>query len=234
MHKAVLAGLFSVAMALCGSISGLVYPSAAAAQGLPSEGIDYLELPTPQATDGSGKIDVIEFFWYGCPHCYSLEPVIRPWINSLPPDTQFRRIPAVFNDGWAVAARVYYTFEAMGITERMHQPFFDAIHRERLNIVAVKDKTPVLNDPALAEWLAKQGVDAEKFMSIYRSFGIESLVRRAAQLTQAYGIDGVPAMGVQGRYIVSATMSGQRETMLAVTDFLINESRKRPGTDRKY
>jgi thiol:disulfide interchange protein DsbA len=225
MYKALFAGAFSLMIAL----AGLMFSPTAPAQGTPSEGIDYLALKHPQTVEASGKIEVIEFFWYGCPHCYNLEPVIQPWIKSLPADTQFRRVPAVFNEGWAVAARLYYTFESLGLTERLHKPFFDAIHRERLNIVAVKDKTPVLNEPAVADWLKKQGVDTDKFMSVYRSFGVESSVRRAAQMTQSYGIDGVPTMGVQGLYIVSATMSGERDTMLAVTDYLINETRKKPA-----
>ncbi len=225
MYQRLIAAVFSLAIAF----GGLTMARDAQAQGKPSEGIDYLALKNPQPIDPSGKIDVIEFFWYGCPHCYSLEPVIQPWIRTLPPDTRFRRVPAVFNEAWAVAARVFYTFESMGITERVHKPFFDAIHRDRLNIVAVKDKTPVLNEPALVEWLKNQGVDADRFMSIYRSFGVEASVRGAAQMTQAYALDGVPAIGVQGRYIVSATMSGERATMLSVTDYLINESRKQPA-----
>ena len=164
-----------------------------------------------------GKIEVVEFFWYGCPHCYSLEPLLEKWVARLPKDVQFRRIPAVFNDNWARDAAVFYSFEALGVLERLHRPYFDAIHRDGLN---TRDRA------AFDGWLKKQGVDVKRFEAAYQSFGVQSKVRRAMQLSVAYGIDGTPAMAVQGRYRISAEQGQTHEGMLAIADYLISLERK--------
>lgn len=190
----------------------------ALAQAQPAPGVDYQELSTAQATDAPGKIEVIEFFWYGCPHCYNFEPVLDPWIKKLPKDTQFRRVPAIFSDDWAKGARVFYALEAIGEEQRLHKPLFDAVHQgQNLNVA---------NEAALKEWLGKQGVDTKKFAAAYGSFSVESKVKRAAQLTQAYKIDGVPSMAVNGKYVVSASAANSRERLLAVADYLIDRLRK--------
>jgi len=207
---------------LFGMMIALAMQTPARAQAKSPGGADYVTLKTPQSTEAPGKIEVIEFFWYGCPHCYSLEPALAPWVKALPADVQFRRVPGIFDASWAVSARVYYAFEALGLTEKLHKPLFDAIHRDKLNIVIAKDRTPVLNEPLLREWLKKQGVDAEKFMGMYNSFGVDANVKRASQLTRAYGLEGVPAIAVQGRHVVPA---GNR--ILGIADTLIAEERKK-------
>lgn len=200
-------------------VTGLVMLFAAwSVQAQPAAGIDYQELSAQQPSDTPGKIEVIEFFWYGCPHCYAFEPVLQPWLQKLPKDTQFRRIPAIFNESWEKAARVYYALEVMGEGQRLHRPFFDAIH--------AGGRLDPANEAAVTEWLGKQGVDTKKFAAAYRSFAVEGKVKRAAQLTQAYKIDGVPSMAVNGKYTVSAAATASRETLLAVTDYLIEQSRK--------
>jgi thiol:disulfide interchange protein DsbA len=186
------------------------------AQRAPEEGMDYFVLNPPQATESPGKIEVTEFFWYRCPHCYALEPQLASWLKQLPKDAQFKRVPAVFNDDWAVDARIFYTLEALGQEERLHKALFDAIHQQG----GVRLKGEAYAKWA-AEWLAKQGVDAKKYDEAFRSFSVSSKVRRASQLTAAYKFDGVPAIAVQGRYIVNAS-----STMLSVTDYLIAQSRK--------
>lgn len=186
-----------------------------------AQATDFVTLKVAQSPESPGKIEVIEFFWYGCPHCYSLEPSLAPWIKALPADVQFRRVPGIFDASWAVAARVYYAFDAMGATEKLHKPFFDAIHRDKLNIVITKDRAPVLNEPTMRDWLKKQGADGEKFMGMYNSFGVDASVKRAMQLTRAYGLDGVPAIAVQGRYVVPASAR-----ILPIADSLIAEARK--------
>jgi protein dithiol oxidoreductase (disulfide-forming) len=186
------------------------------AQRLPEEGMDYNELRPPQATESPGKIEVIEFFWYRCPHCYALEPQLASWLKQLPKDAQFRRIPAVFSDEWAIDARIFYTLETMGQEERVHKALFDAIHQQG----GVKLKGEAYAKWA-ADWLSRQGVDARKYDETFRSFTVSTKVRRASQMTAAYKFDGVPAMAVQGRYIVNASNS-----MLAVTDYLIGQVRK--------
>ena len=190
-------------------------PLIALAQGAKPQ---YTELNPPQPTDTDGKkVDVVEFFWYGCPHCYNLEPLLETWTKKLPPDVQFRRIPAVFNERWGHDAAIYYTFEALGVLDKLHRPFFDAIHREHLRT----------DDPqAMTEWLSRQGVDPKKFFDTMKSFGVQSKTRRAAQLSVAYKIDGTPAMAVQGRYTVSADQGGSREGMLDTVSYLVNMVRK--------
>jgi thiol:disulfide interchange protein DsbA len=178
----------------------------------------YTELKPPQPIDTDGKkIDVVEFFWYGCPHCYNLEPLLETWVKKLPPDAQFRRVPAVFNDRWALDAAIFYTFEALGVLDKLHRPFFDAIHRDHLRSE---------NQAAMSEWLTKNGVDPKKFYETFKSFGVQSKTKRAIQLTTAYKIDGTPAMAVQGRYTVSAEQGGSREGMLDTTSYLIDLVRK--------
>jgi thiol:disulfide interchange protein DsbA len=191
--------------------SGLAQPR------LPAPGVDYAELKPPQPVEGDGKIQVTEFFWYGCPHCYALQPFLEKWIPRLPADVRFRRVPAVLNEGWAREAAVFYAFEALGVVERLHRPFFDAIHVERLNT----------RDPAtLAAWLRQHDVDPKKYEDAFKSFGVQSKVRRAAQLSAAYRIDGTPALAVQGRYTVSAEQGRTQQGMLATVDYLIGVARK--------
>lgn len=177
----------------------------------------YTELKPPQQTENAGKVDVIEFFWYGCIHCYNLEPALESWLKTLPSDAQFRRVPAVFNQRWAHDAAIFYSFEALGVLEKLHRPFFDAIHRDRLRTDDAK---------ALAEWLKGQGVDPQKFNEVMKSFAVQSKTRRATLMTAAYKIDGTPAMAVDGRYTVSAEQGGSREGMLQTVSHLIETARK--------
>jgi thiol:disulfide interchange protein DsbA len=171
------------------------------------------ELKPALAVESEGKIEVLEFFWYGCIHCYNLEPHIENWLKKLPPDTQFRRVPAVFNQRWALDAAIFYTLEALGVLDKLHKPLFDAIHKGNL-------RTDDQN--AFTAWLQKNGVDSKKFMDTMKSFGVQSKTKRATQLTAAYKIDGTPAMAVHGRYMVSADIPG----MLNTVDQLVNEVRK--------
>jgi thiol:disulfide interchange protein DsbA len=182
-----------------------------------AQGPGYGELKPPQPVESGGRIEVLEFFWYGCPHCYSLEPVIEAWSRRLPSDVQFRRVPAVFNDRWALDAVIFYTLDSLGLLEKLHRPLFDAIHRDRLRTD---------NKAARDEWLAKNGVDVKKFDENFKSFGVQSKVKRAAQQTVAYKIDGTPAMAVQGRYTVSAEQGGSQQGMLQTVDRLVDMARK--------
>ena len=191
-----------------------IAPGLALAQGRYAYG----ELKPAQPVEAQGKIEVIEFFWYGCPHCYNLEPFIESWLKKLPPDAQFRRVPAVFNERWGHDAAIFYTFEALGVLDKLHRPFFDAIHRDRLRT----------DDPrALAEWLEKNGVEPRKFNETMKSFGVQSKLLRATHLSRAYDIDGTPAMAVQGRYTVSTEQGRSREGMLETVDYLVDMVRKK-------
>jgi protein dithiol oxidoreductase (disulfide-forming) len=190
----------------------LALPLAASAQQ-----IQYGELNPPQPVENASKIEVIEFFWYGCPHCYSLEPYIETWLKKLPPDVEFRRVPAVFNSRWGHDAAIFYTLEAMGVLEKLHRPLFDAIHKSSLRTD---------NEAAFGEWLQKNGVDPKKFTDTMKSFGVQSKLRRATQQTVAYKIDGTPAMAVAGRYTVSAEQGRTQQGMLHAVDGLVALARK--------
>ena len=196
---------------------GLAPLTALRAQTTPESGFDYTVLKPEQPVETKGKVEVIEFFWYGCPHCYALEPALESWVKKLPADAEFRRVPAVLSQGWVPHAQAYYAFEALGALPKLHRPFFDAIHRDRLNIG---------NQEAFNQFLEKNGVEPAKFLEAVKSFGVQSKVRRAAQVSTAYRIDGVPALAVQGRYTVSAEQGKTREGMLATADHLIGVARK--------
>jgi thiol:disulfide interchange protein DsbA len=188
-------------------------PLAAAAQ--PQFAYSEVKPPIPVETDG--KIEVVEFFWYGCIHCYNLEPAVEKWEKTLPKDVQFRRVPAVFNDRWAIDASIFYTLEAMGLLDRLHRPLFDAIHRERLRTD---------NQKEVMDWLQKQGVEPKKFTETMKSFGVQSKMRRAAQLTALYKIDGTPAMAVNGRYTVSTEQGRSQNGMFETVNYLVDTIRK--------
>ena len=200
-------------------IAGLVLAFAANAQRSPTEGVDYVELKPPQSTETSGKVEVIEFFWYRCPHCHSIEPDLEPWVKHLARDVQFRRVPGILNDDWAIDARIFYTLETLGELDRLHRPLFDAIHQQG----GVRLRGDAFAKWA-ADWLAKQKVDMAKYDAAFRSFTVESRLRRATQMSRAYRLDGVPTLAVQGRYLVIPSTS--RKGMLATADFLIGEARK--------
>jgi thiol:disulfide interchange protein DsbA len=204
---------------LLSALSGLLIFVATSSQAAPVEGTDYIELNPPQAVDNPGKVEVIEFFWYRCPHCYALEPDLESWVKRLPSDVQFKRVPGILNDDWGVDARIFYALEAIGEVDRLHRPLFNAIHQGggvRLRGDAFAKW--------VADWLAKQKVDMAKYDAALHSFSVESKLRRAAQMARSYRLDGVPGISVQGRYLVLASTS--QKAMLATTDSLIGEARK--------
>lgn len=192
----------------------------AAAQA-PAQG--YTELKEPLPTSANGRIEVVEFFWYGCSHCYAFEPYIEQWQKALPSDVEFRRVPAMFNKQWAEAGRVYYSLESMGLLDRLHRPLFDAIHQQHLRIT---------NESQLRDWLQRQKVDVDKYFATAQSFAVESKLKRAAVLTEASKITGVPALVVDGRYVVSAEV-GTQQKMLQITNSLIERARKQAGPTAK-
>ncbi len=190
--------------------------SAFAAADAALEGRDYARLGNPQPVATGKKIEVLEFFWYRCPHCWQLEPGLHAWLKTLPKDAQVRRVPAVFRDDWMPGAKLYYTLEQMGLTERLHSKVFDAYHVDNLN----------LNDPAvLGDWIAKQGVDRKKFESIYTSFSTQSKVMKGSRLVSTYGINGVPAFIIDGKYSTSVSMTQSEPRLFEVLDQLIAKAR---------
>jgi thiol:disulfide interchange protein DsbA len=210
---------FSAALVGTGlGAAGLGLMGPAAAQGGPVEGTHYVKLSQPVPTPGGGKVEVIEFFWYGCPHCNAFEPTLDAWAKRLPADVAFRRVPVAFRDEpFGAHQRIYYALEAMGQLEAVHRKVFYAIHNERAR----------LDKPAdIAAFMKKNGLDDAKFLDVYNSFSVQTKCRQAKQLSEAYKIDGVPAIGVQGRYYTSVGLAGSPDRALAVTDFLIQQARK--------
>ncbi len=183
------------------------------------EGRDYATINPPVPTDAKGKVEVTEFFSYMCAHCFEFEPTLAKWVKSgMAKDVTFRRIPVVFRDSWAPTAKIYFTLEAMGEVERLHLEVFEAFHFERIDLN---------NEKTLEAWVGKKGLDAKKFMDTFRSFTVQSKIARAKQLTEAHGIQGVPAMVVDGKYRSSSSFNGTYDELLKVIDGLIAKSRKK-------
>lgn len=181
------------------------------------EGKDY-ELVTPaQATETGNKIEVLEVFWYGCPHCFALEPDLANWVKHLPKNAKFRRMPGVSNASWVPGAKTFYTFEAMGLTGRLHADMFNAIHVDGLSLD---------DDRTLFDWVGKHGVNPKQFATTYSSFSVQSKVLRAQQLGRAYGISGVPSIIVDGKYRTSPSMTGGSQNLFPVLDQLIQKAQQ--------
>lgn len=201
----------------CGAAGGSVALPALGQPNVPIEGTHYVRLSTPVATSSPGKIEVIEFFWYGCPHCNALEPALDSWARALPADVAFRRVPTAFSEAWEPHQRIFYALESMNLVEAMHRKVFYAIHVKRMRLDRPAD---------IVAFMASQGVDAAQFTQAYNSFGVVSKVRQATQLVNAYKIDGVPAIGVNGRFYTTGALAGSNERSLLVADYLIGRIRK--------
>jgi thiol:disulfide interchange protein DsbA len=208
---------FTTALLAAGAGS-TVLPLAAQPQQFPVEGTNYVKLGQAVPVPSGGKIDVIEFFWYGCPHCNAFEPTLDAWQKTLPADVAFRRVPVAFSEEPFVAhQKIFYALDAMGLIPTMHRKVFYAIHNDRMRLAKPDE---------IAAFMAKNGVDSAKFLETYNSFSVQTKVSQAKQLAQAYKIDAVPAMGVQGRYFINGTMAGTNDRMTAVADALIQKVRK--------
>ncbi|MFM7532024.1 MAG: thiol:disulfide interchange protein DsbA/DsbL [Rubrivivax sp.] len=183
----------------------------------PMEGKHFVRV-NPAAPVGApaGKIDVVEFFLYGCPVCNALEPALEAWAKRLPADVAFRRVPVAFSAVHESHQRLYYTLEAMGQLEAMHRRVFAALHQQRQRLESEADQMA---------FLRAQGADPARFPEFSRSFSVQTKMRQARQLTEAYKIDHVPTLGVQGRFYTSGSLTGSNESALAVADFLIGRVR---------
>lgn len=202
---------------LAAATAGAWLPSTAVmAQGKPAAGADFLVLDKPAPVDNAGRIEVVEFFWYKCPHCNAFEPALEGWIKKLPKDVVLRRVPVGFRDDFVPLQRLYYSIEAMGQVDKVHAKVFTAIHAEKLNL----DK-----GDQIADWVARQGVDRAKFMEQYNSFTVSTKVSKATQLQNQYRVEGVPALGVAGRFYTDGTLSKNMDRALQVVDYLIGEVR---------
>ena len=181
------------------------------------EGKDYTVLATPQPTQDGNTIEVLEFFWYGCPHCDSLHPHLKTWLMNIPKDVSFRYVPATLRANWVAAAKIFYTIEAIGKTDVLHDTVYDAVHR---------DKIDINNESVLFDWVEKQGIDRKKFEDTYRSFSVHNQVARSTQLSRQYQLTGVPALVINGKYITSGKMGGTPQDTIRTLEALIEKIRK--------
>jgi len=207
--------LVSRLIVLCLSGLALLAPLAARAD-KPQLFQDYVPLSQPQPTSNGKRVEVIEFFWYGCPHCFHLEPALNQWLKKLPKDVAFRRVPALANPGWLPLAKAYYALAALNLLPKLNDKLFDAIHVTH----------EVTGEASLFDWVARQGVSRRQFVEAYRSFTVQNEVLHAKEMTQAYGIDGVPTLVVDGKYATSPAMTGSYPRLFATLDYLIGISRQ--------
>ena len=206
----VLSGVgLAAAVALPGSVLAQTKP--------PVAGTDYLVLDKPAPVEAArGKIEVVEFFWYSCSHCNAFEPALNAWSKVLPKDVVLRRVPVAFRDDFVPQQRLYYALEALGLLAKLHAQVFAAIHVDKLKLASAAE---------IADWAAKQGVDRAKFTEQYNSFSASTKATRGTQLQNTYKVEGVPALGVAGRFYIDSTLAQGMDRALKVADFLTAEVR---------
>ena len=202
-------------------VSASLFGMSVQAADVPLEaGKTYVELSNPVAVAVPGKVEVVELFWYGCPHCYSFEPVINPWAEKLPTDVNFVRIPAMFGGPWDAHGQMFLTLEAMGVENKVHSAVFNAIQKEGKRLTKPEE---------MADFLATQGVDKDKFLATFNSFAVQGQVQKAKELAKKYEISGVPTMVVNGKYRFDLGTAGGPEQALNVADQLIAKERAAPA-----
>ena len=180
------------------------------------EGKHYKRL-SPQATSTGDKIEVLEFFWYGCPHCYTFEPFVSAWKKTKPANVVFIRVPAIFRPAWEIQARAYYALNNMGVIDDVHEKIFYAI---------IKDRKRLDNLDQIADFVERYGVDRKKFMTEANSFAIDGMVRKAKKRQAGYKIEGVPSIAINGKYLTSGSMSGSYDNLINIMDYLIEKESK--------
>ncbi|HYA20016.1 MAG TPA: thiol:disulfide interchange protein DsbA/DsbL [Burkholderiales bacterium] len=189
---------------------------------------DYRLVVPPQPTETGDKIEVIEFFYYGCPHCFALEPYLKKWLSSAPKDVAYRRIPAVFNESWVPLTKAFYALEALGELNRLNDGLYEAIHVSHQ--IDLRNQQSL--EQSLFDWVAKQGIDRKKFADVYNSFSVNTRVAFASNLTRAYGIEGTPALVVAGKYLTAPSMTGSNESVIPVLNQLIDQARQERSSKR--
>lgn len=181
-------------------------------------GSDYLTIAKPAPTEApAGQIEVVEFFWYNCPHCNAFEPMFDAWTKKVPKDVTVRRSPIAFRPDFEPQQRLYFVLESLGKVDELHKKVFNAIHVEKQQLATADQITA---------WAEKQDIPKAKFLELYNSFSVSTKARKSTQLQNAYAVDGVPALGINGRYFTSGTQAKTPERSLQVTDYLIEQSRQ--------
>lgn len=186
-----------------------------------AQGGQFNTLDPAQPTEDKSRVEIIEFFHYGCPHCRNFDPLLEAWLATAPKDVNFKRVPAIWgNPGLRELARFYYTAETTGDLHKLHSAVFSAFQDAKI---------PLNTEEGVRSWVASKGVDVDKFMATYKSFGVQSMVSRADQIARGYKVQGVPTMAVGGKYTTSASMTGSHENTLKVVDELIAKVRNSRG-----
>ncbi len=175
-------------------------------------GTDYQLIDPPVETGQPDKVVVTEMFWYGCPHCFRFEPYVEQWSANLPAGVVFEQVPSALNPRWTEHARAYYSFQLMGALDKVHKEFFDALHVKRQRLLSLD---------TIAEFVAEQGLDEQAFRKHYFSFPVETQIRRNVAREKRYGHRGVPAVIVNGKYLVSASLAGSNERMIQIMNHLV-------------
>ena len=176
------------------------------------EGEAYKVLPQAQPTMNPNHVEVVELFWYGCPHCHKFEPYIEKWLKTKPDNVDFVRLPAVLREEWSLHARAFYTAETLGILDKIHKPLFDAIHVE---------KRYLFSEDSLMQFFEEFGVSDKDFRSTFHSFAVDSRVRRARLMSRSYMATGTPAVVINGKYLTGPGMAKGFENMIKIIDFLV-------------
>ncbi|WP_370680266.1 thiol:disulfide interchange protein DsbA/DsbL [Comamonas sp. GB3 AK4-5] len=206
----------SVASTLALGAASSVHAQAAA----PKEGKDYVKLSKPATTEApAGKVEVVEFFWYSCPHCKDFEPLFAAWKQKAPANVSVRRVPVAFNASFVPQQKLFFALQAMPNFDALHIKVFHAIHAERNRLAKDED---------IFAWVGKQGVDVAKFKEVYNSFSVSNQIRKATQLQQEYDVEGVPSMGVAGKYYTDGPRAGSMQNVLAVVEYLAGRSKDTP------
>jgi len=182
------------------------------------EGVHYHELSQPQPVETGEQVEVRELFWYGCPHCYALEPFLENWRKNKPENAGFVLMPGIFHRQSEFHARAFYTFEALGIADKVHRDFYDEIHQRGNRIYNVN---------GLAEFAGKHGVAADDLKDAFESFSVDANVRNAKQVFRKYGATGVPTIIVDGRYRMTVSSAGGHEQLLELINFLVDQAASR-------
>jgi thiol:disulfide interchange protein DsbA len=204
MIKRWLLGIVLLSMASGSALAQLAYVA----------GSDYLPISPAVKTTHPDKVVVTEIFWYGCPHCFRFEPYVERWSANLPEGVVFEQVPSVIVKGWINHARAFYAFKMMGALEQVHTEFFDALHLKRLRLD---------NVDSIAGFIAEQGLDEKAFREHYNSFAVDTQLNKSGRKEQRYGHEGVPAVIVNGKYLVTSSMSGSNERMIQIMNFLVEQ-----------
>lgn len=181
------------------------------------EGKDYTVLSNPQPANKNNKIEVINFFWYGCQYCAQLRPQIKTWLKNKSSDTHFQESPAIIHVSWIPAAKLFLTIQQINAMDTLHNQAFDAIHQDNINLH---------EEPTLFHWIETQGKNRDKFVNAYQSIEVQKNIARSTHMTRQYQITGVPAIVVNGKYLTNTKMGGTVENTMTIVDKLIKKARR--------